>query len=80
MLAFLIAVWPIWKAVTAGWIWVCLYLGGFPLLFVLYPLVLRDVWKKVPNPDYEPPIVLPPETPPLQPGESLHDRRPPSRW
>ena len=44
------------------------------------PLALRDVWRRVPNPDYEPPIVLPPDPPTLKDGESLHDRRPPGRW
>jgi hypothetical protein len=77
---FVIAAYPIWKAVTAGWIWVCLYVGGIPLLFVLFPLVMKDVWRKVPNPDYESPIVLPPDPPSVNDGGSLHDRRPPPRW
>lgn len=46
----------------------------------IVPLAFRGLWQKVKNPEYEPPIVLPPETPPLKPGESLHDRRPPPRW
>jgi len=76
----IIAIWPLWQAITVGWIWVVLYLGGIPMLFVIFPLVMRDVWKKAPNPDFEPPLELPPEPPPLAPGESLHDRRPPRRW
>jgi hypothetical protein len=44
------------------------------------PMGLRHLWQRVRNPDYEQPIVLPPETPPMKPGESLHDRRPPARW
>jgi hypothetical protein len=47
--------------------------------FIL-PMALRDVWRAVKNPDYEPPIVLPPDPPTLKEGESLHDRRPPRRW
>jgi hypothetical protein len=80
LVCLVIAVYPTWKAVTVGWIYVSLYLGGIPLLFVLFPLVMRDVWKKAPNPDYQPPIVLPPDPPALKDGESLHDRRPPGRW
>jgi hypothetical protein len=80
LVCLVIAIYPIWKAITSGWIWVVLYLGGIPLLFVIFPLVMRDVWKKVPNPDYEQPIALPPETPPLRPGESLHERKSPRRW
>ncbi|HWC35677.1 MAG TPA: hypothetical protein VG650_12740 [Mycobacteriales bacterium] len=80
IVCLVIAVYPTWKAITAGWIYVSLYLGGIPLLFVLFPLVMRDVWKKVRNPGYEPPIELPAEVPPLKEGESLHDRRPPRRW
>lgn len=76
----LIAVWPMWQAITVGWIWVVLYLGGIPLLMFIYPLVLRDVWRKVKNPDYEPPIELEPELEPPAPGESLHDRKMPRRW
>ncbi|HVV76103.1 MAG TPA: hypothetical protein VHC43_08720 [Mycobacteriales bacterium] len=80
VVCLVIAVYPIWKAVTAGWIYVSLYLGGIPLLFVLFPLVMRDVWKKVPNPDYEPPIALPPDVEPPKPGESINDRKLPQRW
>lgn len=47
--------------------------------FIL-PMGLRDIWRKVKNPDYEEPIVLPPETPPLKDGESVHDRKMPRRW
>jgi len=77
---FVLATYPILIALTQGFVWICLYIGGIPLLLVLFPLAMRDVWKKVPNPDYEGPIKLPPETPPLLPGESLHERRPPARW
>jgi hypothetical protein len=47
---------------------------------MVLPLALRDVWRRVKNPDYEAPIALPPETPELKPGESLHDRKMPRRW
>jgi hypothetical protein len=47
--------------------------------FIL-PMAFRDVWRKVKNPDYEPPIVMPPDPPTLKEGESVHDRRPPGRW
>lgn len=75
-----IAIWPLWQAITVGWIWVSLYLGGIPMLFVIFPLVMRDVWKGAKNPDYEPPLVLPEEAPPLRAGESIQDRKAPPRW
>lgn len=75
-----VAVWPLWQAITVGWIYVVFYLFAIPICVVILPLVLRDVWKKVPNPDYEPPIVLPEDVEPPKPGESIHDRRPPGRW
>jgi hypothetical protein len=80
VVCLVIAVWPLWQAITVGWIWIALYVGGVPLLFVIFPLVMRDVWKKVPNPDYGRPLDLPPEPTPPAPGESLHDRQPPQRW
>lgn len=48
-------------------------------VFVVVPL-LRDVWKRVPNRDAPPELVLPPEPRPVEPGESIADRRGPSRW
>lgn len=80
LVCLVIAGYPIWKAITAGWIYVCLYLGGIPLLFVLFPLVMRDVWKPVRRPDFEPPIVIAPEPKPPAPGESIQDRKVPRRW
>lgn len=77
---FVVAFYPILVALRYGYIWICLYVGGIPMLLVLYPLAMRDVWKKVRNPDYEPPIVLTTDRPTLREGESLHDRRPPRRW
>ncbi|HEX3708162.1 MAG TPA: hypothetical protein VHV76_16160 [Mycobacteriales bacterium] len=75
-----IAVFPIWKAITAGWIWVALYLGGIPLLFVLFPLAMRDIWRPVRDPSATPSIVLPPEPTPPAPGESIQERKAPHRW
>jgi hypothetical protein len=44
------------------------------------PLLLRDIWKKVPNHDATPILELPEERGPIPPGESIHDRSAPSRW
>jgi hypothetical protein len=77
---FVIAVYPILIALRYGYVWVCLYIGGIPLLVVLFPLAMRDVWRRVPNPEYEPPITLPAELEAVKPGESVHDRKVPRRW
>jgi hypothetical protein len=80
LVCFVVAVYPIWKAITAGWIWVCLYLGGIPLLLVIFPLVMRDVWRPVRDPNGTAPLVIPPEPTPPRPGESIQDRTFPRRW
>lgn len=48
-------------------------------IFVV-PLVMRDVWKRVPNRDAPEQLILSPEPGPPPPGESILDRRGPSRW
>jgi hypothetical protein len=44
------------------------------------PVALRDVWRAVRDPTQEPPLRIPPHADPPAPGESIHDRTPPSRW
>jgi hypothetical protein len=48
-------------------------------LFVL-PVALRDVWRAVKVRGTAEPIVMPPELEPPAPGESINDRKPPTRW
>jgi hypothetical protein len=75
-----VAIWPLYRAITVGWIFVVYYLFAIPICVMIAPLVLRDVWKKVRNPDHEPGLVLPADPQPLRPGESIHDRDVPGRW
>jgi len=46
----------------------------------IVPLLLRDIWKKVPDHDAAPILDLPQECGPIPPGESILDRPAPSRW
>jgi hypothetical protein len=48
-------------------------------IFVV-PLVLRDIWKRVPDHEAPSTLDLPEERSPAPPGESILDRPAPSRW
>lgn len=56
------------------------FFGAFIWTIFVVPALLRDVWKRVPNHDAPAELVLPPEPKPLAPGESIQDRKGPSRW
>jgi hypothetical protein len=56
------------------------FFAAFAWTLFVVPLILRDVWKRVPDRDAPSELVLTPEPKPLLPGESIHDRKAPSRW
>jgi hypothetical protein len=77
--ALAVATYAISIPIRRGWIFVVYFLFAIPLWIFIVPMVLRDVWRKTREPK-EPPIVIPPEPGELPPGESIFDRKPPSRW
>lgn len=56
------------------------FFAAFAWTAFVVPVLLRDIWKPVPNRDAPAELVLPPEPRPLVPGESVQDRKGPSRW
>ncbi|MBV9871584.1 MAG: hypothetical protein JO214_13275 [Frankiaceae bacterium] len=86
VLATVVALLPVWWLVGVnipglamsyqiGWLF-----AGFLYTVFVAPMILRDVWKRVPDRDRPPVLDLPSDPGPPAPGESISDRAMPPRW
>lgn len=82
----LLVILPVWWMFGANVVTLALsyqigfFFAAFAWSAFVVPLLLRDVWKRVPNRDAPAELILSPAPKPLRPGESIHDRKGPSRW